>query len=93
VRGEWLCSRVYAVLGRAEPALHHAERALAIAEASPENMEEWDLPFVYEALARAQGVAGNAGEAERNEKLAREATDAVTDEEDKEILLKELATL
>jgi hypothetical protein len=93
VRGEWLCSRVYAVLGRGESALHHAERALATAEASPENMEEWDLPFVYEALARAYGVAGNAGEAERYEKLAREATDAVTDEEDKEILLKELATL
>lgn len=27
-RGEWLCSRVYAVLGRAEPARHHAERLL-----------------------------------------------------------------
>ncbi len=26
-RGEWQCSRVYAVLGRSEPALHHA-RAL-----------------------------------------------------------------
>ena len=25
-RGEWQCSRVYAVLGRVEPALHHARR-------------------------------------------------------------------
>ena len=28
VRGEWQCSRVYAVLGRAEPALWHARRCL-----------------------------------------------------------------
>jgi hypothetical protein len=29
-RGEWLCSRVYAVLGRGEPSLWHARRCLAI---------------------------------------------------------------
>ena len=93
VRGEWLCSRVYAVLGRGEPALQHAERALEIAEASADNMDEWDVPFVYEALARAYGVAGNADEAARYEQLARDAAAAVADEEDKELLLKELATL
>ena len=92
-RSEWLCSRVYAILGRGEPALHHAERCLAIVEANPDDVEEWDLPFAYEALARAHGVVGNAEEAKRHERLAREATDAVTDEEDKEILVKELATL
>ena len=31
-RGEWLVSHVYAVLGRAEPALHHARRCLELAE-------------------------------------------------------------
>jgi hypothetical protein len=44
-RSEWQCSRVYAVLGRAEPALHHARRCLEIAEASPGEMEDWDVPF------------------------------------------------
>jgi hypothetical protein len=92
-RGEWICSRVYAVLGRAEPALHHAERCLAITEASPDNMEEWDLPFAYEALARAHGVAGNSDEAARYEQLSRETGEGIADQEDKDILLKELATL
>src|SRR5439155_13917343 len=32
-RGEWQVSRVYAALGRAEPALHHARRCLAYCEA------------------------------------------------------------
>ena len=31
-RGEWQCSRVYTVLGRAEPAMWHARRCLAICE-------------------------------------------------------------
>ena len=37
-RGEWQCSRVYTLLGRAEPALHHARRCLEIVEANP---AEW----------------------------------------------------
>jgi hypothetical protein len=92
-RGEWLCSRVYAVLGRAEPSLHHAERCLEITEASPENMEEFDLPFAYEALARAHGVAGDRGEASRYEQQARKAADGIADAEDRNLLLTELATL
>ena len=92
-RSEWMCSRVYAVLGRAEPALHHAERCLAITEANAGNMEEFDLPFAYEALARANRVAGDAAEAKRYEEQAREAADCIADAEDKEIVLSDLATL
>src|SRR5262252_5161330 len=43
-RSHWLCSHMYAVLGRPEPALHHAERCLAVVEDSPGEMEEFDLP-------------------------------------------------
>ncbi|MDQ3778683.1 MAG: hypothetical protein M3310_07480, partial [Actinomycetota bacterium] len=69
-RAEWLCARVYSALGRAEAALHHAERCLAITEAHPENMEDWDLPFAYEALARAHAVAGSTDAARRYAELA-----------------------
>ncbi|HEV2873479.1 MAG TPA: hypothetical protein VG409_18915, partial [Actinomycetota bacterium] len=34
-RGEWLVSHVYAVLGRGEPALHHARRCLELAGGEP----------------------------------------------------------
>ena len=93
VRAEWLCSRVYSVLGRPEPALHHAERALAIAEANAEAMDEFDLPFVYEALARANAVAGNAEEARRFEEESRQAAELMSEAEDKELVLNDLATL
>ena len=92
-RGEWICSRAYAVLGRAEPALHHAERCLAIVEANPDNMEEFDLPFAYEALARAHLVGGDEGEAARYERLARETGAAMTDAEDLEHFEEALSTL
>lgn len=92
-RGEWLCSRAYAVLKRPEPALHHAERCLAIAEAHADTMEEFDLPFAFEALARAHGVAGSSDQATRYEQLAREAAEPMVDVEDKELVLGALATL
>jgi hypothetical protein len=92
-RSEWLCSRVYAVLGRAEPALHHAQRCLELCEAHPENIEDWDLPFAYEALARANRVAGRGVEASRYGQKARKAGEALTDAEDRENLDEALREL
>ena len=91
-RGEWQISRVYCVLGRAEPALYHAHRCLAYV-LEGDGTEDWDLPFAYEALARATAVAGDASESARYEQLARESGAAIADEDDREHLLEALATL
>ena len=92
-RGEWLCSRAYSVLGRAEPALHHARRCFELCEQHADNLEDWDLAFAYEALARANRVAGNEEEARRCEQRGRELADQIADPEDKEIVLRDYATL
>jgi hypothetical protein len=92
-RGEWQLSRVYATLGRPEPALHHARRCLAYCEASPDAVADWDRPFAYEALARAHGVAGQTDEAANAEAKARELGAQIEDPEDRELLEKDLATL
>lgn len=92
-RGEWLCSRVYAVLGRGEPALWHARRALAILDAGGEGIEDWDRPGVYEALARAHAVAGDPSEAEAWRGRARAALADVPDAEDREPIEGDLANL
>jgi hypothetical protein len=92
-RGEWQCSRVYATLGRAEPALHHARRCLEICEANAADLEEFDLPFAYEALARAHALAGDRDEAERWAIRGREAAAAIRDEDDRELVLTDLATI
>jgi hypothetical protein len=92
-RGEWQISRVYATLGRAEPALYHAHRCLAYCEASPDALEDWDLPYAYEALARAHHLAGNEDDANRFAEQARELSARVADHEDREHLEEDLATL
>lgn len=92
-RGEWLCSRVYAVLGHGEPALWHARRALAIVEDGGEGFEDWDLPSVYEALARAHAVAGDRDAAVAWRTRSREALADVADADDREQIERDLATL
>ena len=92
-RGEWQLSRVYVVLGRPEPALYHAHRCLAYCESSPEALEDWDLPYAHEALARAHGLAGDTDEAARHAAQARELAQHVSGPEDREHLEEDLATL
>ena len=90
-RGDWQLARVYAILGRAEPALYHARRCLEITE--HETLGGFDLAFAHEALARASTVAGDVEAATRHLALAREAGDAIADAEDREHFLSELATI
>jgi tetratricopeptide (TPR) repeat protein len=92
-RGEWQCSRVYAVLGRPEPALHHARRCLELVEAAPAEMEEFDLPFAYEALARAYALSGDEAEARDWLARARAAGEEIADEDDRALLEADLATI
>jgi hypothetical protein len=93
VRSEWQVSRVYSVLGRAEPAIHHARRCLEICEQNPDNVEDWDLPFAHEALARAHSAAGDGDEVSRHEQRARELGERIADAEDREHLEEALAAL
>ena len=89
-RSEWQCSRVYAVLGRAEPALHHARRCLELCE--QHGIGDWDLGFAYEALARAHAVAGDGAET-RRWLGGREQAGRVAEADDREHLLGDLATI
>lgn len=90
-RGEWQCSRVYAVLGRAEPALWHARRCVEINEAN--GIADWDIASAYEAAARAHAVAGDLPAAREWAARARAACDAIVDPADREVIEGDLATL
>jgi DNA-binding transcriptional MerR regulator len=90
-RGEWLCSRVYAVLRRPEPALHHARRVLDICEEN--GIGDWDLAFGHEAVARAYAVAGDRAAAEAALERARAAAEDIADPQDRELLDGDLRTI
>jgi hypothetical protein len=89
--GEWQCSRVYAVLGRGESALYHARRALDLARS--EGVPGWVEASGMEAMARASAVAGDDGAAARWAAEATSAAAAIEDDEDREVVLGDIATL
>jgi ribosomal protein S18 acetylase RimI-like enzyme len=88
-RSHWLCSRVYSVLGRPEPALYHAQLAHDIC--AEHGIGDFDLAYAFEALARAHAIAGNRTESDSWAARARAATARVADAEDRELLLSDLA--
>jgi len=91
-RGEYLCSRVYATLGRSEPALWHARRCMEIAESS-ENCESWDLAGAYEAMARASFVAGDEAAGRDWKARAVVALAEIPEPDDRDPIEQDLATL
>jgi hypothetical protein len=90
-RSHWQCSRMYTVLGRSEPAIYHAKLVLDVCEQN--DIGDWDLAFAYEALARAYAVAGNSAESARWLAKARAAGADITADEDRDLLLSDLATI
>ncbi len=89
--GEWQVSRVYAALGRGEPAVHHARRCLALSERV--EGETWLLASAYEGLSRAYAAAGDdeAAREWKDKAVARLAE--VADPEEREIIEQDIATL
>ncbi|HEX5510081.1 MAG TPA: hypothetical protein VFX41_00070 [Actinomycetales bacterium] len=90
-RGEWQVSRVYAVLRRAEPALHHARRALTLCEEA--GIADFDIAYCYEAMARASAVAGDAEGCDLWLARALQAAEHIRDPEDRDLLLRDLETV
>jgi hypothetical protein len=90
-RGEWQCSRVYAVLGRPEPCLHHAQRVLDLCREN--GVGDFDLAFGYEALARGHAIAGDAEQARSCTEQALAAAADISEDDDRELLLSDLETI
>ncbi len=89
--GDWQISRVYSVLGRPEPAVHHARRCLALAQ--DVTGETWLLASAYEGLARAYAVAGDRAAALEWKAKAEARLAEVEDADDREIVERDIASL
>ena len=92
-RGEWLCSWVYSELERPEPALYHAHRCEAICHEFEGELEDFDLPAMHEAFARAQLVAGNREEAMHRLKLATDLCSQISDPDDRDIIQAQIDSI
>jgi hypothetical protein len=90
-RGEWLISRVYALLNRNEPCLYHASRCLEITLEN--DLNDFDLSFAYEAMARASYISGNEYQSAKYMTLAQEAGGQIQDANDQKYFFSELQTI
>jgi hypothetical protein len=90
-RGEWLISRVYAILQRPEPCHYHASRCLQV---TLENeLKDFDLAFAYEAMARANDLTSNPVKKAKYLTLAKDSGVKIQDEDDREYFFSELQTI
>ncbi len=87
--GNWQVSRVYCLLGQADNARRYAEVSLKLAE----GYEPFYAAFAYEALARAEMVAGNKAKMQEYLEKAFALAEKVEDEEDKQVLMADLGSI
>jgi hypothetical protein len=89
--GYWQISRVFAILGQGDNARKYGRLSLEALEGAE------DVPFsvgyAYEALARAEMVAGDKAKMEEYLAEAREAAEKVTDADSKKWLTDDLGTI
>jgi hypothetical protein len=88
-RAHWLVSRVSALAGLPDAARRHAEACLRWCD--EHDLQDWDRAFAYEALARAAQVAGDHGAVDWHIGQARSVP--IEDDEDRELLERDLATI
>lgn len=90
-RGDWLISRVYAVLSQPQLALDYARTCLEICEAN--GYTDFDIAFAHEAVARALVLAGDKTGAARHRELATRAGEAIADKGNRDYFKSVLETL
>lgn len=88
-RGEWLIAHVYSVLGMAEPALRHAARCLELTQQLANSIEDFDLAYAYEGMARANALAANKAGALKYLQLAENAGSVIRNAEDRSIFFSD----
>jgi hypothetical protein len=89
--GYWQVSRVYALLRQADNARRYGK--LCLEAAKGEEVLPYYRGAAYEALARAEMVAGNQDEMEKYLIQAHQIAASLPDPEGKKMLLKDLATI
>jgi hypothetical protein len=89
--GDWLVAHVASHLGYADLALDFA--AAAHERAMSADVPAWLLASTQEGLARAHAVAGHPDERDQWAEDARRSLEAVDDDEDRELIESQLATV
>ncbi len=89
--GYWQVARIFALLGQADMARQYGQACFQVSQG--EGILPFYLGYAYEALARAEAVAGNKAGKDEYLALARRVSEKITDPEARGQLLSDLATI
>ena len=87
----WLLSRVYALVGRAQPALYYASLSLKAGKAA--RVSPYLLGSAHEAMARAAHLAGDDATFSAESRKAREIAQALEKVEERKMLLADIDSI
>jgi hypothetical protein len=87
--GYWQASRVYAVIGQADNARRYGQLCLNNSAGEPPFYQA----YAYEALARAESVAGNSEKMKEYRQKAYDLAENIVDAKAKKYVTDDLATL
>lgn len=88
-RANWLLSRVYVVVDDAPQALKYAQVCLDLTKTYVREMQDFDLAYAYEAMARASFMNKRSGDGVRFLRQAKKMGDKIHQEEDKNIFFSD----
>ncbi len=83
-RAEYLIAKAYLALDVCQRAIHHAQRCMALTEAHRDQMQDFDLAYAHECLARALAAVDRREEAVQHYQQARALGDQIKAAGDKE---------
>lgn len=89
--GFWQTSRIYVLLGQVNNARRYGQLCLEVSQ--DEEVEPFFLGYAYEALARAEAVAGNELEMQAFLEQAHSTAEQIKKEDEKNMLLDDLKTI
>jgi len=89
--GFWQTSRIYALIGEVDNARRYGQ--LCLDASREEGVEPFYLGFAYEALARAEAIAGNEQLMEAFLEKAHSTAEKIDKEDEKKMLLDDLKTI
>ncbi len=88
----WQLSRVFALCGEADLARRYGARSLQVIE-HHDDVDDFFRAYAHEAIARAESLCGDELERDRQLAKARGYLDTIDNEENRQALLDDLATI
>lgn len=89
--GYWQVARIYTLLGQAGMARQYGQLCLKASQS--EGSLPFHLGYAYEALARAEALAGERSKADEYLRLAKQVSEKMSDPDTRQQLLNDLLTI